>query len=544
MESQHGQIDLRSQREEVNPIPMPDLSGVIRSFVELDADVYHQDKQFNGNYLQVERSMIVDGNVTFNGTTFAGKNYIVASGDITFNVSTLESLHDEPLILYSENGDITIRSSQDKFRGIIYAPNGTVQIHTSNFELVGRIIADHITLNGSNFEILEQYDDLSLLNGFSQVMACHDRYYDLMSEVPFNDYNTPSNNATMYEIRELQFQVSRAMETDMVQALLLCHAVLEKVNELKEELVQEQLLLEQIAADPLGDYDGDGLLNGFELEMLSNYTNPLLYDTDGDGIPDGEEDPDQDGLSNLMEQELGTDPLSADTDGDGLKDGSEVRLGTDPLSVDTNGNGLIDSEEIYTQTILGPIPDVKLEITAIGDISEAVYIYDATSNIVADHEYSVTDSVYSVSGLYEFRSELPFERARIHLPVDLDKLGDREIEHVKMVYFDEELMTFIPLEKQGVDPATGTVWGETDHFSLYTLFYLPNLGAIWQVPFISGDRESNTEIIFLDVMFVIDSSGSMDWNDPNDYRKTAAKNFVDGLIPGTRVGVATVIARE
>ena len=200
---------------------------------------------------------------------------------------------------------------------------------------------------------------------------------------------------------------------------------------------------------------------------------------------------------------------------------------------------MIDSEEIYTQTIQGPVPNVKLEVTAIGDISEAVYIFDATSNIVADQNYSVTDSVYSVSGLYEFRSELPFGRRRIHLPVDLDKLGDREIEHVKMVYFDEELMTFIPLEKQGVDPATGTVWGETDHFSLYTLFYLPNLGAIWQVPFITGDRESNTEIIFLDVMFVIDSSGSMDWNDPNDYRRTAAKNFVDGLIPGTRVGVAT-----
>ena len=59
--------------------------------------------------------------------------------------------------------------------------------------------------------------------------------------------------------------------------------------------------------------------NGFELEMLSNSTNPLLYSTDGDGIPDGEEDPDQDGLSNLMEQELGTDPLSADTDQEHFK---------------------------------------------------------------------------------------------------------------------------------------------------------------------------------------------------------------------------------
>lgn len=29
----------------------------------------------------------------------------------------------------------------------------------------------------------------------------------------------------------------------------------------------------------------------------------------------------------------------------------------------------------------------------------------------------------------------------------------------------------------------------------------------------------------------------MDWNDPNDYRKVAAKRFIDELIPGSRVGV-------
>jgi Mg-chelatase subunit ChlD len=38
--------------------------------------------------------------------------------------------------------------------------------------------------------------------------------------------------------------------------------------------------------------------------------------------------------------------------------------------------------------------------------------------------------------------------------------------------------------------------------------------------------------------FVIDSSGSMNWNDPQNYRLTAAKSFVDALIQGDRAGVA------
>jgi hypothetical protein len=45
-------------------------------------------------------------------------------------------------------------------------------------------------------------------------------------------------------------------------------------------------------------------------------------------------DPDDDALTNGQEQAMGTDPLSWDTNGDGISDGASVRLGIDP-----NGNG-------------------------------------------------------------------------------------------------------------------------------------------------------------------------------------------------------------
>jgi hypothetical protein len=94
--------------------------------------------------------------------------------------------------------------------------------------------------------------------------------------------------------------------------------------------------------DPSTDSDGDGLPDGDERTVT--FTDPNNRDSDGDGLPDGLEvysyrsnptmrDSDGDGL--IDGQEIGgqvrTDPLRSDTDGDGISDGEEVGNGTDPL---------------------------------------------------------------------------------------------------------------------------------------------------------------------------------------------------------------------
>lgn len=120
------------------------------------------------------------------------------------------------------------------------------------------------------------------------------------------------------------------------------------------------------------DTDGDGLIDYQEVYITG--TDPTKYDSVTDGVSDADADPDEDGLTNAQEIELGTDPQNDDTDGDGLKggeevndyhtdplnpdtdkdgvnDGDEIVLGLDPLKPDTDDNGVLDCDEYFEQTV-------------------------------------------------------------------------------------------------------------------------------------------------------------------------------------------------
>lgn len=93
-----------------------------------------------------------------------------------------------------------------------------------------------------------------------------------------------------------------------------------------------------------GDQDGDSVPDLSEFHPADGVpatgSNRFLWDSDGDGLSDGEEDRNANGETDPNE----TDPRRRDSDGDGLTDWMEARLGFDPLERYNPGGPVVDSD--------------------------------------------------------------------------------------------------------------------------------------------------------------------------------------------------------
>ena len=120
-----------------------------------------------------------------------------------------------------------------------------------------------------------------------------------------------------------------------------------------------------------------------------------------------ERDSDNDGLSDLAEEEAGTNPLLADTDGDGLSDGDEVVAGSNPRAYDLNAE--IDLRDYTLEVIAAhgtPSPAVgvhtyawRATVTASAGAGSVDYVFtgwSGTGSVPETGSESSTDAIQLV----------------------------------------------------------------------------------------------------------------------------------------------------
>lgn len=107
---------------------------------------------------------------------------------------------------------------------------------------------------------------------------------------------------------------------------------------------------------PAPDADGDNVPDLFECWPCDNTerSNRWLPDSDGDGLNDGREDTNRNGVNDFGE----TYARFQDSDGDGLEDGIEAYLGTNPRQADlpwpdADGDGLPDLFDVAPNNVDG-----------------------------------------------------------------------------------------------------------------------------------------------------------------------------------------------
>ena len=287
------------------------------------------------------------------------------------------------------------------------------------------------------------------------------------------------------------------------------------LKDCEEEIIGTDLHAADTDGDSLSDYD----------EVYKTHTDPLVFDSAVPGCSDGEADSDGDGISNIVEIELGTNPLAADTDDDGISDSDEINIyGTNPNLIDTDGDGIEDQHEL----VLGFDPlkkdsdDDGIEDgeTLLSQETEAVFennAYVSRVHIKAE----ATNLFPEVTDIRENTRCLnaDFEAAGVFgTPVEINTRSEIESAQIAfylqegynvndyvVLWFDEENSRFVECDT-AYNEAEGIVSANTTHFSIYFLA----LKGKWKG--LLEDFYKNATCAF-ETVLVVDCSESMKVSD-------------------------------
>lgn len=491
--------------------------------------------------------------------TLISDSYMMISASKAFTT-------DGEINMYVKNGNVGIYAGEVDIDGVLYAPNGTVQICATNVDISGMIIAKEIQISAQNVTISE-----NLTLSAAQCVKCYeDQIFAINAEYNAESKNIdvalastyPGGNYSIYTSYDGEDYLLNGTTTETSYSFAAdetAEAIYIKAVQTYDNGVSlNSNIVKMVADEELGfvqeyvDTDSDGLIDMYEhifgsdienpdtdgdglsdfVEAMMSATDPLYIDSDEDGITDGNEDCDEDKLTNLQEIAYNTSIVSEDTDSDGLtdyneifvygtkpenpdtdddtiNDGDEVSLGLDPLSADSDGDGTDDCKEKIKQTY---IHDVGNEDCAV---DEVIVDIEATGNIQA------TMSVESVMGIdvlcsnvaglvgepFEINTTSEFDEATITFKVDAEKL-DTEIDNLLFLWYDEENGIYRELETV-VDAENMTISTTTTHFSKYMVVdkieWYEAWGAEFQYKLADRDPVS--------VVFAVDCSGSMREND-------------------------------
>lgn len=377
-------INFNGRKQEIADKEIIKINQKLRDRYFSSEDVYH----FLGDYeiaeinvnlnnpLEVQGNINLSGNVNSNTEIFALEN-IQLNG---------ESLNANNSVIYSQLGNVDIDFSNVNFSGLIYAPNGDVEISGQWLNLNNVvIIADTIKFDG-------QYINMNYSREFAEVVGLESENNDSSSEA---DSNSSLIESSQIEESSSEYESSVTADSSNLEENSSLNDSSETDNTSSNEnssVTESSSMIDSSKADESSsvndsssiddsskpddsssedtdmlDDDNDGLVNAYEKAIgtdkdkpdtdndgLTDYqeiyftgTDPLKFDSVTDGISDAEADSDEDGLSNVKEIEIGTNPQISDTDCDGLSDGDEINIyGTDPLNPDTDNDGISDGEEV------------------------------------------------------------------------------------------------------------------------------------------------------------------------------------------------------
>ena len=469
---------------------------------EHDEDYILDELNININVpTEVQGEATLTGNININ-------NALKALEDVNL-YGEVKNTNDS--VIFSKYGDIFIDSQNVNLNGLVYAPFGSVTINAQNLNLNNVvIIAESIVLTCPSVNANNSSNASSFVGTTSEPLDIPYDEWQYMKDENENDFPDFFEDYDNWVILK---------DTDG-----------DHLPDCVEQFLGTDATLVDTDGDMLDDY----------YEVFITGTDPTKPDTDDNGVADGEEDFDSDGLTNYQEyvqgtspwnrdsdsdnlsdgdevNTYGTNPLEPDTDFDGLSDADEVALGTNPNLADTDGNGTPDGEEKFDQTY---VYDVENKDCAV---EQVIVSMKGTGNLqkntsvesVMNKDIICSDVVGLIGEPFEIKSESQFDTATITFKIDQTKLGNTGLDNLLFLWYDEENYEFVEMETTH-DAINSTVSITTTHFSRYMVVDKSKWYEAWAVKFNynPASTSSHAPTFRYNTVLAIDCSGSMNGYDP------------------------------
>lgn len=511
-------------------------------------------KYFNGNNVEEHTEDYVLDELNINITT---PTEVLGEAELTGNININTALkafenitlngevkNTNDSVIFSKYGDIVIDSTNVNLNGLVYAPFGSVEVKAMNLNLNNVVIKVHC-LDFNNVVIIADSILLDCPNVNANYSTNAADFVGTVSE-PLNipkdewQYMKDENENGLPDFFEDFDNWEKLADTD---------------GDGLPDSIEEYLGSDVNNTDT----DGDGL--GDYYEVFGTYTDPTMADTDENGVNDGDEDFDEDGLTNLEEylnntypyiadsdndglsdgdevNKYGTDPLNADTDGDELEDGDEIILGTNPLKQDTNDNGIIDSKEKFQQTFTHKVKNEDCAVTEVIVDMECTGNINKTTSVesIMGVDYLCSEVVGLVGEPFEIETTSEFDTATLTFVIDKSKLGDTEFDNLMFLWYDEDTRVFRDLATN-YDAENSTVTVETTHFSKYMIVNSTEWFKAWRNAPVYETEISGAYSSF-DTVLALDFSGSMSSSE-KAMAKKAALSYIETMKPGDRTAIVT-----
>lgn len=573
---------------------LPDIGDALYFMLTYFAPTFYTDGiTFNWQENLDLTSICSKNEFTAYGRTISTQDIIAAKNNISFNCTDIYTNEFTETFLYSADGDITLQAYNIDMKGTIYAPNGKVLLSATNIDFEGQIIADEIEVNGYDISLTASEFNNETLQILldevkkTRILAVGD-YNPKENKFTIswntnqygNDFTVWSsvNNGSYTQLAQTEeFSLDYIPDEGIESIDFYVEHTLLSGNSLYSNVVSLNADENGNYSVVMGDIDGDGLFDPLETfygtdmynpdtdkdgisdydELYITMTNPLINDTDGNGISDGDEDLDGDGLSNAEEIYFGTnqfnpdtdddglsdydeiyvyatDPLNNDSDNDGMSDGIEIEQQCNPHLQDTDGNGIIDGEEIYTtvkQSKDLTLP-VSLEVTI--DLPGKSIDSLSITETEEDDIFTPSEMPGYISSGYDLYADCDFESAQLVFAFDEVLLEDEGFSPA-IYYCDIANQQMVLLENQQIDYNSCTVTASVEHFSRYVLINRTAFDAIWNTDIADEEYGSNGQR--LEIAIAFDASNSMNGIDPEKVRQRAAKLFVDRLSPDDKAAI-------